>query len=110
MLGRARLTRTAFLVYAPLALGITAELSRGQRPLAPPVEAELRITDQYFGAAKERDPSINTGGYPGGTGQLGIDIISHAVLRIIKPAVCPMVLGARLQTPDNRETAEVPLP
>ena len=86
------------------------ELTRHQRPLAPPVVAELRIADQYFGAAKERFAAINAGGYCGGTNQLGIDIISHSVMRIIKPAAGPMVRGDRPQTPNDRETTEVPLP
>ena len=31
--------------------------------------------------------------------------ISHTILRIIKPATCPMARGVRLQTPHYRETA-----
>ena len=42
-----------------------------------PVEAELRIADQYFGAAKEWLAAINAGGYCGGTDQLGSDIVGH---------------------------------
>jgi len=87
-----------------------AELSRGQGPLAPPVEAKLWIADQCFGAAKERGAAVNAGGYRGGTSQLGSNIICHSVFRIIKPSPCPMAWGARLQTPNDRKTAEVPPP
>ena len=85
-------------------------LGRPLGPSASPVKTERRIADQYLGAAKERDAAINPGGYRGGTSQLGSDIVSHAILRIIKPAARPMARGARLQTPNDRETAEVPRP
>jgi len=64
--------------------------------LAPPVEAELRIADQYFGSAKDRGAAINARGHRGGSSQFGLDIISDPVLRIIKRAACPMALGAWL--------------
>ena len=38
-------------------------LMLGQRPLAPPVEAKLRIADQRLGAAKERDATVNARGH-----------------------------------------------
>src|SRR5262249_38399090 len=55
-----------------------------------PVEAELRITDQYLGAAKQRNSAINACGHSVRSGELGGEIISFAVLRIVKPAVGPM--------------------
>jgi len=82
----------------------------GEPPSALPIEAELRIADQYFSSAKERSPAINVRGYRGGSSQRGTKIISHTVLRIIKRAARPLALGAWLQTPNYREAAEVPLP
>jgi len=84
--------------------------SFGEPPSALPIEAELRIADQYFSSAKERSPAINVRGYRGGSSQRGTKIISHTVLRIIKRAARPLALGAWLQTPNYREAAEVPLP
>ena len=72
------------------------ELFGGRPLLAPPVEAELRIADQYFGSAKDRGAAINARGHSGGSSQFGLDIISDPVLRIIKRAACPMALGAWL--------------
>jgi len=75
-----------------------------------PVEAELRIADQHFGAAKDGDTAINARGDRVGSGELGGDIVGHAVLRVVKPAAGPVARTVGLQTPNDRETAEVPLP
>ena len=75
-----------------------------------PVEAELWITDQYFGAANKRDSAIDARGYRVGSGKLRGDIISHAVFRVVKPAAGPMARTVGLQTPNDGETAKVPLP
>ena len=82
--------------------------SRAFRPKAPfhvgrrrcrhsttSVEAELWITDQYFGAAKKRDSAIDARGYRVGSGKLRGDIISHAVFRVVKPAVRSISAGLR---------------
>ncbi len=97
--------------------------SRAFRPKAPihagrrrcrhsttSVEAELWITDQYFGAANKRDSAIDARGYRVGSGNLRGDIISHAVFRVVKPAAGPMARTVGLQTPNDGETAKVPLP
>ena len=97
--------------------------SRAFRPKAPfhagrrrcrhsttSVEAELWITDQYFGAANKRDSAIDARGYRIESGKLRGDIISHAVFRVVKPAAGPMARTVGLQTPNDGETAKVPLP
>src|ERR1700720_1414381 len=74
------------------------------------VEAELRITGQYFGAANKRDSAIDARGYRVGSGKLRGDIISHAVFRVAKPAAGRRARTVGLQTPNDGEAAKVPLP
>jgi dTDP-4-dehydrorhamnose 3,5-epimerase len=50
---------------------------------ATPVETELRIAHQDFGAARKRDTAINAGGYRIGSGELCSDVIGDAMPRCI---------------------------
>src|SRR5580704_4617650 len=100
-----RLRSRVFRPKAPFHAG-----RRRCRHSTTPVEAELWITDQYFGAANKRDSAIDARGYRVGSGKLRGDIISHAVFRVVKPAAGPMARTVGLQTPNDGETAKVPLP
>src|SRR5215831_4921805 len=74
-----------------------------------PVEAELRIADQDFGAAEERDAAVNAGRNPVGSGALCGDVVGIAVLRVVERAVGPVVGTVGLQSPKNGQAAQLPL-
>jgi hypothetical protein len=69
------------------------------------VDAELRVANQYFGPAEKLDAAINACGHGSGSGQLGLDIIGIAVLRIVQRAVGPMARTIGLQPPDDGQAA-----
>ena len=73
-------------------------------------EAELRIADQDFGAAEERDSAINASGHHVGSGAFCGDVIGVAVLRVVKPPVRPMALTVGLQPPDDGQAAQRSMP
>ena len=75
-----------------------------------PIAAERRIADKYFGAAKEWGPAINARGYRIGISEFCSDIVGDAVFRIVERPARPLARTIGLQTPNDGQTAQRPLP
>jgi len=75
-----------------------------------PVGAQLGIADQHFGAAEERNSAINACRYSVGRAKLSGDVISVAVMGIVKPAVGPMPSTVGPQPPKDRQATQRALP
>ena len=75
-----------------------------------PIGAERRIADQYLGPAEERGPAIDPRRHRIGIGEFCGDIVCGAVFRVVERPTRPLARAIGLQTPNDGQAAQRPLP